>query len=71
MKGTFGAGSRVVIQVSDEDGNYRKADNVAANKPTRFTEPGCVVLNATGTYYVRAVLDGVAATTSVTVTTTQ
>ncbi len=64
VTGTFD-GATVVVQVSSDDSTYVKADNITPAVPTRFSEPGCVTIDAKGTYYIRCVVSGVGASTSI------
>lgn len=70
VRGTFD-GAEVVIQVSDDDTTYVKADNVSIPNPARFKGNGCVAIGAVGTYYIRAVLSNAGSSTSVSAVTTQ
>lgn len=70
VTGTFD-GATVVIQGSNTDSNYGKLDNITIPNPATFKAPGCLAVNAKGTYYLRAVLSGAGSNTSVSVTTTQ
>lgn len=69
VRGTFD-GATVVVQVSDDDTTYVKADNTSPAKATRLTEPGAVTIDAKGTYYIRCVVSGAGASTSVTAVST-
>lgn len=72
VRGTLG-GATVVIQAADvdSDANYVKVDNISQPAAGTFKDKGCLLISATGTYYVRAVLSNAGSSTSVTVTTTQ
>lgn len=72
VRGTLG-GATVTIQVADEDvpGSFVKADNVSPANPSRFSAPGVVKLDVTGTYFIRAVVTGGDGSTSVNVNSTQ
>lgn len=70
VRGTFD-GATVLVQVSDDNTNYVKADNVSVTKPTRLDAPGSVTLNAYGTYYVRCVVNEAGSSTSITAVSTQ
>lgn len=70
VHGTFD-GATVVIQVSDDDTTYEKADNVSAVSPATFRNGGVMSINAYGTYYLRAILENSGGSTSISVKTTQ
>ena len=70
VRGTFD-GATVVIQVSDDDAAYVKADNVSITNPCAFKNDGCVSINAYGTYYVRAVLANAGDSTDIDAVSTQ
>jgi len=70
VRGTMD-GARVVIQVSDDDTTYVKADNISLQNPCVFNGiTGCCNIDGNGTYYIRAVLENAGSSTSVTVETT-
>lgn len=69
VRGDLGGGT-VTIQVSDDNTNFVKADNVSTPNPANFKAPGSLALNCQGTYYVRAILEG-STSPSCTVVTTQ
>ena len=64
LTGTFD-GAEVVVQVSSDDVNYVKADNVNTAKPSRFSAPGAVAIDVRGTYYIRCVVTGAGGSTSI------
>lgn len=70
VRGTFD-GASVVIQVSDDDTNYVKADNVSTPNPATFNGPGSVTINAYGTYYIRGVVKNAGSSTSISAVSTQ
>jgi tRNA/tmRNA/rRNA uracil-C5-methylase (TrmA/RlmC/RlmD family) len=70
VRGTFD-GATVVIQVSDDDTTYVKADNVSAIKPSRLSAPGCCDIFGRGTYYIRCVVENVGSSTSISAVSTQ
>lgn len=69
VRGTFD-GATVVVQVSDNNTNFVKADNGVAN-PAHLKAPGVVAINCQGTYYIRCNLTGAGASTSVSAISTQ
>lgn len=70
VRGVFD-GATVVVQVSDDNTTYVKADNVAAMKPTTLKAPGVVNIEGKGTYYIRCVVSGVGSSTSISAVSTQ
>jgi ribosomal protein S9 len=70
VRGTFD-GAVVVVQLSDDDTNYVKADNSSIVNPARITGPGAVTVNALGTYYIRCVVSGGGSSTSINAVSTQ
>lgn len=69
VRGTLD-GATVVLQVSDDNTTFVKADNVSTPNPAALKARGVVYINCTGTYYIRAVVAGGGASTSVTVAST-
>ena len=70
VRGPFD-GATVIVQVSDDDTTYVKADNVSPAKPSRMGAPGACNIEAHGTYYIRCVVDGGGSSTSITAVSTQ
>jgi len=70
VHGTFD-GATVVVQVSDDDTNYVKADNVSVRNPATLKAAGCCNVAAVGTYYIRCVVSGGGSSTSITAVSTQ
>ena len=70
IRGTFD-GASVVVQVSDDNTTYVKADNVSPRNPCTFYGPGCVSIEAKGTYYIRCVVADGGAGVSITAVSTQ
>ena len=71
VRGVFD-GATVDIQVADQDVNasYVRADSVSSPNPSSLRNPGCTIINATGTYFVRAAVNGAGTNTSITAVTT-
>lgn len=70
VRGTMD-GAKVVIQVSDDDTTYVKADNITLQNPASFDGVnGTCNIQGNGTYFIRAVLTNAGDNTSVTVVTT-
>jgi len=67
------AGATVTLQVSPttNTADYVKADRSLINQSVFRNQTGSATIDGQGTYYVRAILSGATASTSVTVTTTQ
>lgn len=72
VRGTFD-GATVVVQVADEDvdASYVKADNVSLRPATSFKAKGCCDIAGRGTYFIRCVVSGGGANTSITAVSTQ
>jgi len=70
VRGTFD-GATVVVEVSDDDSTYLKADNVSPAKSAVFREKGCTSIDGQGTYYIRCVVSDAGALTSITAVSTQ
>lgn len=64
VRGTFD-GAIVSVQVSDDDTNYVKADNISNAKASRMGSPGVCYVGGTGAYYVRCVVTGGGGSTSI------
>lgn len=64
VSGTFG-GAKVRVEVSSDNSVFVTADSTAVPN-SEFFAPGATTINAIGTNYVRAVLSGATATTSIT-----
>lgn len=71
VRGTL-AGATVVIQGADANSaaNFGKLDRSIIRQDV-FRDKGCSTVTAYGTYFLRAILSGATASTSVTVETTQ
>lgn len=70
VRGTFD-GARVIVQVSDDDSTYVKADNISPAKPSRITAPGVCAIDGKGTYYIRCAVSGGGSSTSINAVSTQ
>ena len=70
VRGTFD-GATVVVQISDDNTNYVKADNVSGAKASRMSGPGSCNIEGKGSYYIRCVVKGGGASTSITAVSTQ
>lgn len=72
VRGTFD-GATVVVQVADEDvdASYVKADNVSLRPSTSLKSKGVCKLWGDGTYFIRCVVSGGGANTSITAVSTQ
>lgn len=70
VRGTFD-GATVTVQVSDNNTNYVKADNVLVSSPARLRAPGVCHISCVGTYYIRCVVAGGGAGVSITAVSTQ
>jgi len=64
-------GARVIIQVSDDDTNYVRADTPGVVNDAVFVGPGARNVNALGTYYIRCVVEKGGSSTSITAVSTQ
>lgn len=70
VRGAFD-GAVVVVQVSDDNTNYVKADNISPLKPSTLKQPGVVGIDAQGTYYIRCVVSNAGSSTSISAVSTQ
>lgn len=61
-------GAKVHIQIAAAD---TAGDYAPAGREAIFSQPGAVAIDAQGTYYLRAVIAGAGANTSITCETTQ
>lgn len=68
--GTFD-GATICVQVSPDNTNWVKADNVSVANPSRMVAPGVVSVGCKGTYYIRCVVSGAGSSTSVSAVSTQ
>lgn len=67
-------GCTVTIEVSPDDSNYVRADNLLLDKmfsEAEFKVEGALTINGQGDYYIRASVSGKGVNTSVSAVTTQ